>query len=185
MTTQTKRIIACVLLAASLAGLVSGCVCIYICNNGQTSGTPHPPTPSFGTLAVAVGSFQNGNNGQSCFPSGAGWDKYYIMPKFFLGPNVTPDANSYTNSENLSQVTVSTCDETNGTTLETAMVIYEQFHPSTDKVCATNTPACIPSAKLTIDQRTIASGKKYRATVFYKSSTLGSLTNVTVKWSYP
>jgi hypothetical protein len=137
---------------------------------------------------VPVGSFFNGNGSQSCFPSAQGWDKYFPLPRYILGPGVTPDAQSYTNVDQLLTGTIKTCDPanlTNLTSLQTGIVIYEVGHPNTDKQCATNSPSCLASSNLTIDLRTLESGKKYRATVFYKSTTLGQLTNVYVLWSYP
>jgi len=180
------------MIAGILAGLTG---CLYITNNTYLQPKPDesrprdipdgPPSGNSGPLPVPIGLFGSGNNGATCFPTSDGWDKFYSVPFFFVGPGVTPDSNCYTNSQQASQVTVFTCGDTNGTTLETGILIVEQFHPSTDKVCATNTPACPTSPRLTINQRAIATGKKYRATVFYKSRTLGSITNVTVFWTYP
>src|SRR5207249_4224823 len=101
------------------------------------------PTGNFGTLSIGANSFLNGNGGQACFPNPP-WDKYYPLSKLFLGPNTTPSAITYTNGDNFPSVTVDTCNPTNGTTLETGIVIAAEFAPNTDKVCATNAsvPPC-------------------------------------------
>lgn len=173
MNLSSKNFVRGALRAGLIAGL-TGCIVFKINAAGNS-----------GSLIVPVSSFYNGNGGQACFPTAQGWDRYYPLPRYFLGPGVTPDSMSYTNINQLSSVTVTTCVETNGTTLETGIVIYEQFNPNTDKKCATNSTACLVSTKLTVNQRSIANNKKYRATVFYKSGTLPPLTSVKINWSYP
>ena len=186
MKSQLSFVIKCAVLAGVAAGF-TGCKC---CQHKQGSTDNAGaieiinPFGNSGTIIIAANIFQGNSGSQQCFPTGQGWDKYYPMPKFFLGPNTTPDANSYTNAANIPSVTVQTCDPADGTTLETGIVIQNAFSPN-DKVCATNSAACIPSTKLTKDTRSTANSTKYKATIFYKSSTLGSLTNVTVNWSYP
>ena len=139
MRNPTKRIIGCVLLAGSLAGFTSGCN--SCCKPGATPGNTGGTTPgntstnntsgSSGSLPVDIGSFSSGNNGQTCFSSADGWDKYYPLPGYLLGPGVTPPNNNpYPNPANLANVTIDTCDPLNGTTLETGVVIMYEFNPA-------------------------------------------------------
>ena len=185
INSQLSLVIKCAIAVGLVAGF-TGCQCCKPkkerANNDGVIEIVGPGGTS-GTLIIAANIFQS-SGGTQCFPTSQGWDKYYPLPKFFLGPNTTPDANSYTNANNTPSVTVQTCDPSNGTTLQTGILIQAAFNPI-DKVCVTNSPACIPSPKLTIATRSLANNTKYKATVFYKSSTLGSLTNVTVNWSYP
>jgi len=145
------------------------------------------PTPSAGTLTIPVSSFTSGNGQQNCFPYANGWNRYYVT-FYFLGPNVSPlpDPNNYPNPDNVNSVTVHTCDPLNGSTLDTGIVIMEDLDP-TQKVCNNNaSPTYAPNPKLS--SATFSPTKnntKYRATVFYKNSTVGSLQNITVRWSYP
>jgi hypothetical protein len=203
MNSPSKQLIRWALVASVIA-FIAGCIQIQVSVNdrkhppGSDGGknpepSPNgddgpvvngPPTGNAGGLYVPTSSFQSGNNGQTCFPASKGWDKFYIVVTNFLGSNTPPDAMSFTNIGNLPKVRVTTCNPTNGTTLETGVVIFELFHPDTDKKCVTNSPSCLDSSKLTINARNMASGKKYRAVVHYKSSTLGSLTNVVVQFNY-
>lgn len=215
MNSTSKRLLRCALLTGLIAGLTGCIVIKLkvncpqpvagtekTCAGGGKAPLPEPipedpwpapdgcaevfgPAGNSGFLNIYYNSFYNGNGGQACFPTGDGWDRYFPLPRYFLGPGVTPNAQSYTNVDALFNVTVRTCAPTNGTSLQTGIVIYEEFHPSTDKKCKTTSPACLASGNLTINSRPIEGGKRYRATVFYKSSTLGSLTNVQVLWSYP
>jgi hypothetical protein len=155
----------------------------------QRTSTPEvkeviDPSGNSGSLSIGLNSFLSGSGSAQCFPTSQGWDKYYPMPKFFLGPNVTPAANTYTNELNIPNVTVKTCDPTNGTTLQTGILIQDAANPN-DKVCVTNSCEDAGNAMLTVNRRSTQSGKKYKATIFYKSSTLDpSRTNVVVNWIY-
>ena len=44
---------------------------------------------------------------------------------------------------------------------------------------------CEHSPLLTVNQRSIVAGKKYRAVVHYKSTTAGGLNQIKVHFSYP
>ncbi len=148
-----------------------------------------------GTLTVPIGLFTNGYGGATCFPLAQGWDRYYRVPDLFhrlaSGPGLpTPD--TYPNPGNLPRLEVDTCDTLNGPTLKTGIVILNDFLP-TDKLCASNAPACSPpllnlslttathTMKLTTPPQTMA---RYKVTVFYKSTTVGALGNITVHLNY-
>jgi hypothetical protein len=137
-----------------------------------------------GSINVPIGLLQTGNNSQGCFQNPP-WDRFYIVVTNFPGPNTTPDAFSFTNVDNSSLVTVKTCNPANGTTLETGIVIFQQFNTN-EKQCVTNSLSCLDNPNLTINQFLMTNvTKKYRAVVHYKSSTLGSLTAIQVDYSYP
>jgi hypothetical protein len=155
---------------------------------------PKPPIQIFDpggisgslTIGLGLGGFTSGNAGQTCFPASQGWDSWFVLPRLLLGPNTAPDANSYTNSENSSQFTVKTCDPDNGQMLQTGIVIQRDIPPF-QKTCYTNStvPPCT-STNLTIAVRTGTTQGKYRATVFFKSSTTNGLpSGIKVYWSYP
>ncbi len=200
MKSDSNRLIKCALIAGFI-GAVAGCIQLSIKINAPEPGTGtiggriappavtkttpilEVPTSVSGPLPVLVSQLGNGNNGQACFPNPP-WDRYYLVPKYLIGPSNTPDANCYTNSPQSPLGTIKTCDPANGTNLETGIVIFEATHPYTDQVCAMNSD-CPVSTNLTINQRTLANNKRYRAVILYKSSTLGSLTSITNWWSYP
>jgi len=206
MTPKSKKIIACATLAGVVAAL-SGCQSmrpegrktgitdndVYPYDNGKIDpyvelvlNPPGGPSPSDGTLGIPVGLFLNGNNGQSCFPTSAGWDRYYVT-FYFLGPNVSPppNPNNYPNPENLASVTVDTLLTANGANLDTGIVILDNLNPAS-KVCNDNTPSFASNTNLSSATFTpTGSGKKYRVTIFYKSSTLGGLSEVKMHWKYP
>lgn len=146
--------------------------------NPPVAGAPYGNS---GSVLAQVSSFYSGSH--ACFPSSAGWDRYFPMPRYLIGPGVVPNSLSYTNIDQLSQCTISTCDGANPVTLHTAVVIYEEYNPNTDRVCASNS-GC-PNTQLTVNSRSIANGKRYRATVYFKSGELGNLQNVKVNWGYP
>jgi hypothetical protein len=146
-----------------------------------------PLDSNSGTLTVPITQFSSGDNGQSCFPAAQGWNRYTVL-FYFLGPNVNPlpNPNTYPNPNNLNSVTLDTLDTANGTNLDTGIVILNNLNPS-EKVCNDDaSPTYAYNPKLS--QATFSptgSGKKYRAGIHYKTSTLGSLTNIVIHWSYP
>ena len=140
------------------------------------------PIGDSGTLIIPTSSFLSGSH--SCFPSAQGWNKYFIITNYIVGPNTPLVPNCFTNDTNTT-VTVKTCDSANNTSVKTGIVIYNLDNPNGDKKCVTNSPACLGFTNLTINTRNITNNMYYRAVIYYKSSTLGGLTSVTVKWSYP
>jgi hypothetical protein len=140
-------------------------------------------TGNSGSLSVGVTSFQNGNNNQACFPSSQ-WDKYFVVPNCYLcGASVSQQC--FANTTRANTCTISTCDPANANgTLQTGIVIQYEFNPN-DKVCSTNSCTGVtPATSLTVCSRTMAPSSRYRATIFYKSSTIGNLQNIIVDWSY-
>jgi hypothetical protein len=181
---MTKRItlnIVCLLLAGSVAGFVAGC---KSGSHAKKSATPTAPTSHYGTLLFPVAGTLNNPQNTGCFPVSQGWDKYMIITNYFVGPNYTTPCNAcFANDSHYANVMVSTCNSSNGTQLQTGIQIQYEYGPQ-DKVCATNTPSCIDSPLLTIDQRSMVGTRRYRATIFYKSATAAGLPKIVVDWKY-
>lgn len=144
---------------------------------------PSDPSGNVGSVNVPIGSLLDNTASTGCFRTSNGWDRYFPMPKLFCGPYTPPNSFCYSNEGNKVWLTVQTCNPSNGTTLRTGIVIANDDVPS-DKKCVTNSASCIYSPRLTINKRSMANDTYYRATVFFKSATLGSLTNVVVDWLY-
>ena len=145
------------------------------------------PAANFGSIYIPTTSLVNNSASTGCFRSANGWNRYFVMPGLFLGPNTPLLANPpcFTNSDNKASLKVDTCMLTNtytGMNLETGIVIVQDDDPYT-KQCRTNI-GCNISPKLTVNTWAISPNTYYRATVYFKGSTLGTMTNVAVEWSY-
>jgi len=180
MRKRTTQNIVCLILAASAGLFTGGCK-----SNSKARGSHiGPPTSTFGTLPFPVAGALSNPQTTGCFPKSEGWDKYVVIPNYFVGPGyTTPTANCYLNPDNYTKVIVSTCNTTNGAQLETGIQIQYEYGPQ-DKVCATNTASCAENPRLTIDQRTMESRKRYRATIFFKSATAAGVPTIAVDWRY-
>ena len=147
---------------------------------------PMNPSPSFGTLVMPVTSFTSGTSSTGCFPSSQGWNKYYVT-FYFLGPNVSPlpIPNNYPNPDNLSSVTIDTENPTNGTALDTGIIIMDNLNPNS-KVCNDDDPTYTANPKLSkATFSPTGTNRKYRVGIVYKSSTAAGVTNVLMNWHYP
>jgi hypothetical protein len=146
---------------------------------------PNNPSPSYGTLAVPVTSFTSASS-TGCFPSSQGWNKYYVS-FYFLGPNVSPlpIPNNYPNPDNLSSVTIDTEDPSNGTALDTGILIVDNLNPNS-KVCNDDDPTYTANPKLSkATFNPTGTNRKYRVGIFYKSSTAAGVNTVLINWHYP
>jgi hypothetical protein len=207
MNQPSSKIIA-VALMAGLALSLAGCKCPCKKAKGTDSGeitwdpnedakvdptvtiTIHPrdpnnPSPSYGTLAVPVTSFTSGSS-TGCFPSSQGWNKYYVS-FYFLGPNVSPLPinNNYPNPDNLSSVTIDTEDASNGTALDTGILIVDNLNPNS-KVCNDDDPTYTANPKLSkATFNPTGTNRKYRVGIFYKGSTAAGVNTVLINWHYP
>lgn len=146
--------------------------------------TVEDPAPSAGTINILPGSLVNNSSTTGCFPSSSGWDKYYATG-WFLGPGGTATPNNYPNAESKSNITIDTLSAANGTGLDTGILINYEFNPN-DKVCNDDVGSSIwpGNSKLSKATKPMNSKLRYRLTVFFKSSTIGSLTNIVVNWKY-
>jgi hypothetical protein len=203
MNQPSSKIIA-VALMAGLALSLAGCKCP--CKKAKGTDTwdpnedgkvdptvtitvrprdPNNPSPSSGTLGVPVTSFTSGTSA-GCFPSSQGWNKYYVT-FYLLGPNVSslPNPNNYPNPDNLNSVTIDTEDPSNGTTLDTGIIIMDNLNPNS-KACNDDDPSYTANPKLSkVTFVPTGTNRKYRVGVVYKSSTAGGVNNVVINWHYP
>lgn len=155
-------------------------------HEGDDSGLPGDPTGNFGTVSIDTANAAQGSSGYVCFPLTQGWDKYYVLPGRFEGPNKTCNLPNYPNTTEHGLLWVGTCNASNlfwGNTLETGIVIHRDTAPNI-KQCRTNALACAGNTKLTTN-RFAMQAYCYRAVVYYKSSTLApGQTNIHVEWRY-
>ena len=208
MNTNRKKLITRLTLLVTLVTL-AGCINIVI---KQPSVAPHEQpsvapqaaveetakidpyatviidtTGSSGTLNVPITQFQAGDGGAGCFPTSAGWTKYYVT-FYFLGPNVNPlpNPNNYPNPDNLNSVTIDTEAVENGSSLDTGIIIVDNAMP-VYKVCNDNaSPPYTPNPKLSSARFTpTLTNHKYRAGIYYKAPAPPGMTNIVVHWSYP
>jgi hypothetical protein len=143
-------------------------------------------TGASGTLGVRVTSFNSGNANNDCFPYKQGWDRYYTT-QYFRGPFTMNLSNAFPNNDNVASVTIDTLHSSNGMELVTGIVISEDGAP-TNRVCATNVGSIVYSPNPNLSKASFAptqTNTLYRLTIFYKSSTAGSLDNVFFNWAYP
>lgn len=140
-----------------------------------------------GTLPVLLTGFTGGNPGTSpdCFPASAGWNAYYVTG-FFYGPYSSEPAGApFPNALDKPHLTIDTLATANGTTLDTGILIARDAMP-TQKVCNDNAEPVF-TANPNLSSATfsnLVSTKKYRITIFYKTSTAGGLTTITMNWAY-
>jgi hypothetical protein len=145
------------------------------------------PTVVSGALSVPLSWFTPGDGGYEHFPASQGWDRYYVIITNFLGTSVVPDKYSFTNIvPKQPTFTVTTCNPHNGTSLVTGILTFQTSDPTATVIARTNAGlACPNNNNLSIITRTMLPTKKYRAIVFYKSSTLGTNQTVRADFSYP
>ncbi len=139
------------------------------------------PSGTSGSPAVLLGSFSLGNNGQASFPTADGWDRYYTT-FYFLGPNTAPPIpNNYPNTYNQPVLEIRTDHPDNGTGLVAGVVIIDNLNPAV-KVASPTLPGSPPRGTAIFNP--LGAARKYRVTIFYKNSTVGTLTRVVFTWSY-
>ncbi len=145
-----------------------------------SQNTATGPIGNAETLPISITGFFNNTSTSGCFPSGQGWNKYYPLPKLLLGPFTSSNSLTYPNIENRNSVTITTLNIGNPAGLETAIVIYPEFAPW-DRSCGNTANACESLTRMPTVQ-----GTRYKAVIYYKSSTLpAGTTSVLVRWQYP
>src|SRR3954470_25009877 len=93
MTNRIKQLAYIIVITGLVAGFCGACKCPPKKAHAAATGDGEPGNTSgnSGSLPpIALTTFSTGNNGQGCFPTSAGWDRYYVLPGYLLGPNVTP-----------------------------------------------------------------------------------------------
>jgi hypothetical protein len=174
---------------AGLSVLLTSCQCTFFDSRQEAQAIVFDkrpniaggPTGNFGTINVNPSTDLISNTSSTgCFPTSGGWDKYYATG-YFLGPGATANPNNFPNTSSTA-VTITTVDAANGMTLDTGILINYEFNPN-DKVCNDDVGSG-NNPKLSTATKTLDNNKRYRLTVFFKSSTIGSLTTIKVNWQY-
>jgi hypothetical protein len=145
------------------------------------------PSVVAGNLNVPLNWFTPGDGGNAKFPASQGWDRYYVIITNFIGTSVVPDKYSFTNIvPKQTNFTVTTCNPHNGSSLVTGILTFRTDNPTATELAVTNAGlACPNNQNLSTITRTMLYNKKYRAIVFYKSSTLGTNQHVRADFTYP
>ena len=193
MKTRLIRIAASLALAG-LSVVLTSCQCVSSNKQKEMAAIvfdKHPnvvtgPSGNFGTINInpSTDLISNGSS-TGCFPSTGGWDKYYATG-WFLGPGATANPNNFPNTApQSSSITIDTLHNDNGTTLDTGILINYEFNPN-EKVCNNDVGSTVwpNNPKLSKATMTMGNNKRYRLTVFFKSNTIGSLTNIKINWHY-
>jgi hypothetical protein len=147
---------------------------VYILEGSHSNG---------GALAVPIGDFTSGS-----YPvcGGTGFDRYKVYFPFY-GPNASPQSGAFQNTSHSSNLDVTTCTNSNGTVLDTAIRIQGNWLGTPELACNNDTN-CVGNPLLsfcTMALSTNASASNtYRATLYFKSATLGSGKTVTFLWNY-
>jgi len=134
-----------------------------------------------GVMATPVGDFTGGGPyNPSC---GGSFDRYKTYFPFD-GPYTSPASPTYPNTSNSPNLNVTTCTNVNGATLDTAIRIQDNFGTGTERACS-NDYCSLENTKLSgATFNALQTNKTYRVTIYFKGSTLGSLTTVTFLWLY-
>ena len=128
----------------------------------------------------------SGNScGSCCFPSAQGWTKYNTLTNFyFVGPNGTNTSSGgvpiMANTNHWTKLLISTCDSSNGTNLQTGIMIKNLY--TGIQACQTNN-----CGKLTTNLVTMSASTNqavYKAVIYYKGATLGTNVFIHVDWQY-
>jgi len=143
----------------------------YVSGNGGTAKTP-------------IGEFTSSGVCQN-----VSFDRY-VVKAWFDGPNITsplvPSPN-WPNPSSLPKLTIDTFASENGTMLDTAVQIAQNWFPYTTLCCNDNTPPPAPltDPNLSKCDITMQTNKQYRAGIFFKSSSLpAGVTNIYWRWNY-
>jgi len=136
-----------------------------------------------GYLTIPHDSFITGST-LLCTPSGTSFDRYKVYFPFD-GPNTTPPSANFPNTSNETNLIVNTCTNFNGSPLDTAVRVMENFGDMNLKCCNNNFACGTPNTKLSSCTATgLLSGMTYRVAIYYKKSTLGTNMHVTFRWKY-
>jgi hypothetical protein len=137
-----------------------------------------------GSLGVPIGQFSSGNN-TVC--GDTGFDRYKAYFPFY-GPNAVNQTAPFQNTSGSTNLDITTCTNVNGT-IDSAVRIHENWLPMNEKACNNDDASCAVSTSLCTAMATNLStnptvNNTYRATIYYKNSTLGTNKSVTFRWYY-
>ncbi len=137
-----------------------------------------------GCLGVPIGQFSSGDN-MVCGASG--FDRYKVYFPFY-GPNAASQTGIFQNTSGSANLDLTTCTNVNGTTMDTAIKLQgnwsgtPQIVCNNDSTCTNNSLLSFCTTSLSTNSGSISNS--YRATIYFKSATLGNNTNVTFQWYY-
>jgi hypothetical protein len=138
-----------------------------------------------GCLAVPIGDFTSGNN---TICGGTGFDKYKVYFPFY-GPNASPQSGIFTNYSGGANLDLTTCTNVNGT-IDTAIMFQGNWLGMPQVACNDNDTTCSTGTSLSsciginLSPNNGSTSNSYRATIYFKSATLGTNTSVTFRWYY-
>ena len=137
-----------------------------------------------GCLGVPIGQFSSGNNTVCGAPS---FDRYKVYFPFY-GPNASPQSGTFQNTSGSANLDLTTCTNVNGTTMDTAIKLQGNWSGTPEIVC-NNDASCTNNSLLSFCTASLSpnsgsNSNSYRATIYFKSGTLGNNTNVTFQWYY-
>lgn len=133
-----------------------------------------------GTLTVPIGAFNTSSQQVSCSAKTFDRWKAYVP---FDGPYTSPQSSTFPNTSQSTNLVISTISTANATSLDTAVKVQNNFLPTTQVACSDDvSSSCGPY--LSCSTNAMATGKTYRATIYFKNATLGGQTTVTFSWNY-
>jgi hypothetical protein len=153
-------------------------------------------TVTSGTLTCAIDKASNNTEG-NCFVLSNGWNKYFSITDYFVGPNVTTNgippkilARMRENPDHETNLFLTTCLATNYEQLATG--IYVELLSGVTNHCYTNIPTCDCGPSLTTAVFTMSNTTKYEdatycVILYFKSSTTNPnhlATNICLYWAY-
>jgi hypothetical protein len=141
-----------------------------------------------GALSTPIGDFTTSS---STVCAATGFDKYKVYFPFY-GPNANPQSGTYQNTSMSPLLDLTTCTNANKPTLDTAIKIQGNWLGMPELACTNDDASCtngtllttLTNFSLSTNPGPISNTNSYRATVYFKSSTLGGNTNVTLRWYY-
>jgi hypothetical protein len=188
---MNKALSALPLVASVAVALSIGCIDIHVNTNsgGQgLSGVPSSiisgPAPDYGSINPYVTEIGSNPGYDACFTTAQGWDGFISLPKFFEGPGGSHGFTVYPNTNGRWTLVVKTCDPLNvgGTPLQTGIVIVDLT--SGASWCQQANCTIGGQGTLTVNTITLSNTHRYKANIYFKTSTKGSLSNVMIDWSY-
>ena len=139
-----------------------------------------------GTLAAPLTAFKPG----AIMCDGTTFDQVSSNYFHFYGPNASPQVGPFQNTTGMTKLTLDTFSVDNND-VDTGIRIQKNWSPYSTLSCSNNAPDAPISQPLlskigsvTLSLNSGTTQNRYRVTVFYKSATIGSNTNITFNWLY-
>jgi hypothetical protein len=134
-----------------------------------------------GTLTAPIGDFTI--SGNTTLPCGGTFDRFRAYVPFD-GPNRIPKSTTFPNDSQAANLDITTCTNINGS-IDTGIRIQENWLPMNPKDCNDNTACGVNALASSCTATNLQTNKTYRATIYFKSSTLDPTnTTVSFRWYY-